>query len=218
MAAMIQPAQANFTDTLADLIANNGSLTIGDKTFTGFSAVESGLISYNPNNITVTASEVNGNYLLTWAGNFSLLSGGPGPASAELLLGYTVTASGGAIDAIDQNYTGSAQPQPGTSLSVTETATVPGGNGTIIASSYLNQTITSTSFTAVGAILNPNESILTITKDIIFETSDGGLITVSQIVQSFDQVPEPTTMIAGALLLLPLGASTLRILRRNRMS
>ena len=31
-------------------------------------------------------------------------------------------------------------------------------------------------------------------------------------------VPEATTMIAGALLLLPLGASTLRILRRNRMS
>ena len=31
-------------------------------------------------------------------------------------------------------------------------------------------------------------------------------------------VPEVTTMIAGALLLLPLGVSTLRILRRNRMS
>jgi hypothetical protein len=29
-------------------------------------------------------------------------------------------------------------------------------------------------------------------------------------------VPEPTTMLAGALLLLPFGASTLRILRRNR--
>lgn len=29
-------------------------------------------------------------------------------------------------------------------------------------------------------------------------------------------VPEPATMIAGALLLLPFGASTLRILRRNR--
>ena len=28
-------------------------------------------------------------------------------------------------------------------------------------------------------------------------------------------VPEPTTMIAGALLLLPLGASALRILRRK---
>ena len=31
-------------------------------------------------------------------------------------------------------------------------------------------------------------------------------------------VPEPTTIIAGALLLLPFGASTLRILRRNRMA
>jgi hypothetical protein len=29
-------------------------------------------------------------------------------------------------------------------------------------------------------------------------------------------VPEPTTVIAGALLLLPFGASTLRILRKNR--
>lgn len=33
---------------------------------------------------------------------------------------------------------------------------------------------------------------------------------------TISSVPEPTTMIAGALLLLPLGASTLRILRKNR--
>jgi hypothetical protein len=33
---------------------------------------------------------------------------------------------------------------------------------------------------------------------------------------AFDPVPEPTTWVAGALLLLPFGASTLRILRRNR--
>jgi hypothetical protein len=32
----------------------------------------------------------------------------------------------------------------------------------------------------------------------------------------FSAVPEPTTMIAGALLLLPFGASTLRVLRKNR--
>ena len=30
------------------------------------------------------------------------------------------------------------------------------------------------------------------------------------------QVPEPMTMIAGALLLLPFGASTLRTLRKSR--
>jgi hypothetical protein len=35
---------------------------------------------------------------------------------------------------------------------------------------------------------------------------------------SLSAVPEPTTIIAGALLLLPFGASTLRILRRNRMA
>ena len=31
-------------------------------------------------------------------------------------------------------------------------------------------------------------------------------------------IPEPTTMIAGALLLLPFGASTLRFLRRGRVA
>jgi hypothetical protein len=36
--------------------------------------------------------------------------------------------------------------------------------------------------------------------------------------QLFIAVPETTTVVAGALLLLPLGASTLRILRRNRMA
>ena len=34
----------------------------------------------------------------------------------------------------------------------------------------------------------------------------------------FQPVPEPTTVIAGALLLLPFGVSTFRILRRNRMA
>ncbi len=34
----------------------------------------------------------------------------------------------------------------------------------------------------------------------------------------FDVVPEPTTMIAGALLLLPFGASTLRILRNKQLA
>jgi len=29
-------------------------------------------------------------------------------------------------------------------------------------------------------------------------------------------VPEPTTMLAGTLLLLPFGASTIRVLRKNR--
>jgi hypothetical protein len=36
------------------------------------------------------------------------------------------------------------------------------------------------------------------------------------IYNALTPVPEPTTMIAGALLLLPFGASTLRVLRKHR--
>jgi hypothetical protein len=42
--------------------------------------------------------------------------------------------------------------------------------------------------------------------------------TYSQNIQVLAPVPEPTTMIAGALLLLPFGASTLRILRKRQMA
>jgi hypothetical protein len=42
--------------------------------------------------------------------------------------------------------------------------------------------------------------------------SDWGLISSNALVP----VPEPTTIISGVLMLLPFGASTLRILRRNR--
>jgi hypothetical protein len=51
---------------------------------------------------------------------------------------------------------------------------------------------------------------------------DGGLRAQSPLLQwngqLFTVVPEPTTVIAGALLVLPFGVSTLRILRRKRMA
>jgi hypothetical protein len=40
--------------------------------------------------------------------------------------------------------------------------------------------------------------------------------TTQEMLFSITAVPEPTTMIAGALLLLPFGASTLRFVRKNR--
>ena len=219
MAAMIQTAQANFVSaSLSDLAANGGTLTIGDKTFSGFSYTESGLTSFGAANILVTATEVNpGYYTLTWGGNISLVSGGP--ATADLKLNYTVTANPGQITAIDQNYTGSAQPAGGAYLSIVENAYVP-GNAEAIGHSALSATDLSDPFAEAGDILTiiPPQSTLNITKDIGFGIVNGGYVTVSEIEQSFEQVPEPTTVLAGALLLLPLGASTLRILRRNRMS
>ena len=48
------------------------------------------------------------------------------------------------------------------------------------------------------------------------EIGDGGSGPASANIESITVVPEPTTMIAGAMLLLPFGATTLRMLRKNR--
>jgi len=200
----------SYTDNLADLAANGGTLTIGDKTFSGFTFGDSGLTSFNASNIQVTASQVGNSYLLTWGGNISLVSSGT--ASADLLLNYSVTANDGKIFAIDQNYTGSADPSGGSFISVTENAFVP-GNVVAVASSYLNQMVDSTPFTATGAVLTPAQPILNVTKDIGFGVVNGGFITISQVEQSFEQVPvpEPTT-----LALAGLSGLSLLLFRRQR--
>ena len=43
-------------------------------------------------------------------------------------------------------------------------------------------------------------------------------LTAQEMIFDAVAVPEPTTLVAGALMLLPFGASTLRILRRNRVA
>jgi Domain of unknown function (DUF4114) len=56
---------------------------------------------------------------------------------------------------------------------------------------------------------------------IAFEDSANGDYDYNDLVVEVSgvaPVPEPTTVIAGALLLLPFGASTLRILRKNRVA
>ena len=106
---------------------------------------------------------------------------------------------------------------------------------------YLENEVTSLSFNGANGTAFFNAAIAGtgLNSTTIFEDSDGayGVIALnlfngpySTAVQSpngqtynlnQDQlaiVPEPTTMIAAALLLLPFGASTLRILRRNRMA
>ena len=50
-----------------------------------------------------------------------------------------------------------------------------------------------------------------------FNSEAGGTLQVSYNYTP-TSVPEPTTMVAGVLLLLPFGASTLRILRRKRLA
>jgi hypothetical protein len=211
---MIQTAQAAFTDTLGNLVSSGGSLTIGDKTFSGFSYLATDLTGFNAANIQVTASiGSDGVYFLTWGGNISIVS--VGPATGDLLLGYTVTANPGTIYMIDQKYTGSAQPAGAAFIAVDENAYV---GGVSVGYSHLQVGDLSDPFAEAGdnLIINPTQSTLTITKDIAFGLLNGGFVTISEVSQSFHQVPEPTTVIAGALLLLPFGASTVRILRKRQ--
>jgi hypothetical protein len=207
----VQTAQADLTNSLYYLANTPGAtLSIGDKTFSGFTYLDDGLTSFNASNILVTASQVGGSYLLTWGGNISFLNVG-GVATADLLLNYTVSASDGNIFAIDQNYTGTGDPAGGTFLEVTENAYAP-GDPTAAASSFLDETNDATTFTDVGAVLTPAQPVLNVTKDISFGVIGDGLITISQVEQSFEQVvPEPTS-----LALAVFGGLGMLLLRRRK--
>jgi hypothetical protein len=193
-------AQAVTTDNLDHLATTNGSLTIGDKTFSNFDFLASGLTSFDASQIRVTASVSNGVYYLTYGGNISLVSGGP--ATADLLLNYRVTATTGLINMIDQLYTGSAQPIGGSFISIDET--VRDINGNLVANSHLDGNDLSDPSAEPGdnLFINPGLDTIDVTKDIAFGTVNGGMISVSEVRQSFHQVPEPGTM---ALFVLGLG-------------
>ena len=218
MVAMIQTAQASFT--LGDL-SRGGSLTMGDKTFSDFGWQTSDTaLSSQAANLTVTASIVNGVYYLDFGGLIALYNTGTSPLLEDLKLTYTVTASRGLITMIDQNYTPNALPSGGQIIIGETVRNNLGvvGNSTLT----LNPTDLSDPPSEAGdnLYINPGESQLFVVKDIMISALAGQLVGLSDVEQSYHQtaVPEPTTIIAGALLLLPFGASTLRILRRNRIA
>jgi hypothetical protein len=64
-----------------------------------------------------------------------------------------------------------------------------------------------------GALSAANVSANTANGYVLRSTETGA---GQDLIWNVTPVPEPTTMIAGALLLLPFGASTLRFFRRNR--
>lgn len=197
--------------TLANL-ANGGSLGIGDKIFSGFSYQSSGLTSFDASQITVTASESGGIDYLTWSGNVSLVSAGV--ATADLLLNYIVTANPGAIAMIDQSYT------PGTAvnglLAVDETVAIGAFGGTVVGYSHLDtgHLTNPPADPLQGDNLNisPSQSVLYVTKDITLAVlSPGGSMSITQVEQSFHQVPEPGTLLLGSL-----GGGLLLFLRSRR--
>lgn len=201
-----------YTDTLADLATSGGTLSIGDKTFSGFGYQATDLTSFDPTQILVTASiGSDGVYYLTWSGTVALAT--LSTTVADLKLNYIVMTSGGPINMIDQTYTGSAQPAGSAFLAVDETVSTGSFGGTIIGQSHL----TAYDVTDPPAENNdelaivPPQTQLFVTKDIGLAaiSPPGAFITISQVTQSFHQVPEPEIALLGCLgggLLLFLGA------------
>ena len=73
-----------------------------------------------------------------------------------------------------------------------------------LAASWLVGLNGSSSYTGDLLVPDPTTQNGNIAQELLLRTTDA------------DPVPEPTTMVAGVLLLLPFGASTLRVLRKNR--
>jgi hypothetical protein len=225
MAALmqVQIAQATSTDNLADLVGTGGTLTIDDKTFSGFSFLESGLSGFNASSIFVTASVDPSDStvdFLTFTGNMQLA--GTSFSTADLLLGYTVTASAGSIIMIDQRYTGGVF-NGGVIINETATsASAPTAHSQLTISdvSDPNAYPGHPGDFDTGELdllsVNPGQTKLNVTKDLAFVIVGGDPGTVSQasvslVQQSFHQVAVPEPASVGCFL---LGLGVLACARR----
>jgi hypothetical protein len=195
--SVVAAVPAATSDNLQDLVNTGGSLTIGDKVFNNFDYQESGLTSFDASMKTVTASFQNGIYFLKFTGNMQLVSAS-GPASADLVLTYTVTAMTGQISMIDQSYTGGGT-NGSAHISIDETAS---HDGIVYGSSHLeigdfSDPPSEGTFNGDDLTINPPQTSLDVAKDLGFGLSaeNGGQVSISVVKQSFHQVPEPITEI-----------------------
>jgi hypothetical protein len=112
---------------------------------------------------------------------------------------------------IDQSYAGSAN---NVMLAIDETAAIGAFGGTIAGYSHLD--LTDLGEPPVEINISPSpQAVLYVTKDIalavIPPTGGSGSVTITEVEQSFHQVPEPNAMLLGSL-----GGGLLLFLRSRR--
>jgi len=144
---------------------------------------------------------------LTTTGPLTLLTGNA--VSGDGLYGYNITAVTGERN----GYAITIQPNPafpGTSTSPNnyyDNALVVNPNGSFDVNG-LNF------YSADGNIYNLSTGNTPVGGGY-YDTISTASVAGTPVTLTLTAVPEPTTMVAGALLLLPFGASTLRVLRRR---
>jgi len=134
-------------------------------------------------------------------------------------------ASGGSFDEIIGTVLdGNTFEIPGLRTTVSGWSGIPGtGTSDTISGPATGSLLYSTTFNGLPTDLPPelisfqifDAGVLVSEEELVWNQNE---INLSGTLGEFDVVPEPTTMIAGALLLLPFGVSAFRILRRNRIA
>ncbi len=204
--------------TLGNLVASDASISIGDKTFSNFGwQSANATLNSDAAALVVTASSSGGVDYLNWSGSIAVdNSAGTASLTGDLSLTYTVTANPGSINMIDQAYT----PLPATTQSSGQIIigeTVANNLGVVVANSTLtlNPLVLSDPPAQPGDNLNinPSENLLYVSKDIVIIANAGNVVGLTNVEQSFHQVPEP-----GTMLLASLGGGLLLFFRSRRQA
>jgi hypothetical protein len=176
-------------------ISGGGNINSDDATLTGGSA---GVSAAAQLSIPLTPGQV---YALTFSA-FVLPPATPGLNPSDPT-GYGQTANANGILTVDQLVV-DLDGAPAQTIGASQLST-----STFISGGYDTYTLYFTDVSSPGSL-----SFTWYSSDISGSGSEQQVVNLDDV--SLVPVPEPTTVIAGVLLLLPFGASTLRILNRNR--
>lgn len=208
VAASLVSANATLTLTLDDGLGHTATLNDGGSGMLTYSGPLAGSVWNAEIDIALTKPIIGGLFdpqldvniqssSSTGAGTLTItaISTGFGPLGGDI--GLATLVGGGASGGPGKSLTAYGLVNGGQVVSIGP-FTTPAWNGT-----------SSANASGLSAMFSIGEKIV-ITHTGLANGPKGNI--------NFDviAVPEPTTVVAGALLLLPFGASTLRILRRNR--